>query len=364
MRHIIDLCDLTEKEFSDLYKLTTNIIDRPEGYTDACRGKVLGSLFYEPSTRTNLSFSTAMMRLGGSVVGFSDPGSSSTAKGESLKDTINMVSSYADMIVMRNPREGAAKAASMYSSVPVINAGDGGHLHPTQTLTDLLTIRNVKGRLNNLTIGLRGSADDMKIGVCGDLKYGRTVHSLLHFLERYHNVQIYLIAPDALKLPDYMLRFLKEHNMPYCEVSSIDEVLPELDVLYMTRIQRERFVTAQEYENLEGNYQLTAEKLKRAKKDMLVLHPLPRVDEIAQDVDDDPRAVYFRQARFGMFGRMALLLTLSKLPFIRAGHQDIGAHGVKCSNHKCITKTERYLPLSGKPGDRCPYCDGVLEMQL
>ena len=254
---------------------------------------------------------------------------------------------------MRNPREGAAKAASMYSSVPVINAGDGGHLHPTQTLTDMVTI-----------LRMRGSADDMKIGLCGDLKYGRTVHSLLHFLERYHNVQIYLIAPDALKLPDYMVRFLKEHNMPYCEVSSIDEVLPELDVLYMTRIQRERFVTAQEYENLEGNYQLTAEKMKRAKKDMLVLHPLPRVDEIAQDVDDDPRAVYFRQARFGMFGRMALLLTLSKLPFIRAGHQDIGAHGVKCSNHKCITKTELYLPLEGKPGDRCPYCDAPLEMLL
>lgn len=313
MRHIIDLSDLTEKEFNDLYKLTTNIIDRPEGYVDACRGKVLGSLFYEPSTRTNLSFSTAMMRLGGSVVGFSDPRSSSTSKGETLKDTINMVSCYADMIVMRNPREGAAKAASLYSSVPVINAGDGGHLHPTQTLADMVTI-----------LRMRGSADDMKIGLCGDLKYGRTVHSLLHFLERFHNVQVYLIAPDALKLPDYMINFLKEHNMPYCEVSSIDEVLPELDVLYMTRIQRERFTSAQEYENLEGSYQLTAEKMKRAKKDMLVLHPLPRVDEIAQDVDDDPRAVYFRQARFGMFGRMALLLTLSKLPYERAGHQDIG----------------------------------------
>ena len=244
MRHIIDLSDLTDKEFNDLYKLTTNIIDRPEGYVDACRGKVLGSLFYEPSTRTNLSFSTAMMRLGGSVVGFSDPRSSSTTKGETLKDTINMVSCYADMIVMRNPREGAAKAASLYSSVPVINAGDGGHLHPTQTLADMVTI-----------LRMRGSADDMKIGLCGDLKYGRTVHSLLHFLERFHNVQVYLIAPDALKLPDYMISFLKEHNMPYCEVNSIDEVLPELDVLYMTRIQRERFTSAQEYENLEGSYQ-------------------------------------------------------------------------------------------------------------
>lgn len=350
MRHIIDLCDLTEKEFSDLYKLTTNIIDRPEGYTDACRGKVLGSLFYEPSTRTNLSFSTAMMRLGGSVVGFSDPGSSSTTKGETLKDTINMVSSYADLIVMRNPREGAAKAASLYSSVPVINAGDGGHLHPTQTLTDMVTI-----------LRYRGSADDMKIGLCGDLKYGRTVHSLLHFLERYHNVQIYLISPDVLALPDYMVQFLKAHNMPFCQARSIEEVLPELDVLYMTRIQRERFSSAQEYENLEGNYQLTAEKMRRAKKDMLVLHPLPRVDEIAQDVDDDPRAVYFRQARFGMFGRMALLLTLSKLPFVRAGHQDIGAHGVRCTNPKCITHSEAYLPLEGAAGTRCPYCDAPLE---
>ena len=350
MRHIIDLCDLTEKEFSDLYKLTTNIIDRPEGYTDACRGKVLGSLFYEPSTRTNLSFSTAMMRLGGSVVGFSDPGSSSTTKGETLKDTINMVSSYADLIVMRNPREGAAKAASLYSSVPVINAGDGGHLHPTQTLTDMVTI-----------LRYRGSADDMKIGLCGDLKYGRTVHSLLHFLERYHNVKIYLISPDVLALPDYMVQFLKAHNMPFCQARSIEEVLPELDVLYMTRIQRERFSSAQEYENLEGNYQLTAEKMKRAKKDMLVLHPLPRVDEIAQDVDDDPRAVYFRQARFGMFGRMALLLTLSKLPFVRAGHQDIGAHGVRCTNPKCITHSEAYLPLEGAAGTRCPYCDAPLE---
>ena len=214
-----------------------------------------------------------MMRLGGSVVGFSDPNATSASKGETLKDTINMVSSYADMIVMRNPREGAAKVASMYSSVPVINAGDGGHLHPTQTLADMITI-----------LRMRGSADDMKIGLCGDLKYGRTVHSLLHFLQRYHNVQFYLIAPDALKLPDYMVKFLKDNNMPFCEVDSIDEVLPELDVLYMTRIQRERFVTAEEYANLEGNYQLTAEKMKRGKKDMLVLHPLPRVDEIAQDV--------------------------------------------------------------------------------
>ncbi len=349
MRHIIDLSDLTEKEFSELYKLTSNIIDRPEGYAETCKGKVLGSLFYEPSTRTNLSFSTAMMRLGGNVVGFSDPDSSSTAKGESLKDTISMVSSYADLIVMRHPNEGAAKAASLYSPVPVVNAGDGGHLHPTQTLTDMVTI-----------LRLRGSADDMSIGLCGDLKYGRTVHSLLHFLARYRKVRIYLISPEVLRLPDYMIKFLKEHNMPFCEAKSIEEALPELDVLYMTRIQRERFSDEKEYENLEGSYQLTGEKMKRAKKEMLVLHPLPRVDEISQDVDDDPRAVYFRQARFGMFGRMALLLTLSKLPFERPGRHAIGSDGVCCSNPKCITHKEGYLPLERKAGDVCPYCDSLL----
>ena len=299
MRHIIDLCDLTEKEFSDLYKLVSNIIDRPEGYVDACRGKVLGSLFYEPSTRTNLSFSTAMMRLGGSVVGFSDPNATSASKGETLKDTINMVSSYADMIVMRNPREGAAKVASMYSSVPVINAGDGGHLHPTQTLADMITI-----------LRMRGSADDMKIGLCGDLKYGRTVHSLLYFLQRYHNVQFYLIAPDALKLPDYMVKFLKDNNMPFCEVDSIDEVLPELDVLYMTRIQQERFFNEEDYLRLKDSYILTPEKLKNAKPDLRILHPLPRVNEISVAVDEAPRACYFQQVQYGKYIRMALILKL------------------------------------------------------
>lgn len=349
MRHIIDLSDLTEKQFADLYKLTANIIDRPEGYADACQGKVLGSMFYEPSTRTNLSFSTAMMRLGGSVVGFADANSSSTAKGESLKDTVNMVSCYADLIVIRHPLEGAARAASLYSSAPVINAGDGGHLHPTQTLTDMVTI-----------LRLRGSADNMHIGLCGDLKYGRTVHSLLHFLARYHNVRICLISPQALQLPEYMTRFLDEHHMPYWTAPDLETALPELDILYMTRIQRERFSDAREYESLEGNYRLTAAKLKRAKKDMLILHPLPRVDEIAQDVDDDPRAVYFRQARFGMFGRMALLLTLSRLPFQRARRQSIGAQGVRCSNPRCITNQQTYLPLTGVAGEACPYCDTPL----
>ena len=300
MRHIIDLCDLTEKEFSDLYKLVSNIIDRPEGYVDACRGKVLGSLFYEPSTRTNLSFSTAMMRLGGSVVGFSDPNATSASKGETLKDTINMVSSYADMIVMRNPREGAAKVASMYSSVPVINAGDGGHQHPTQTLTDLLTIRSLKGRLGNLTIGL-----------CGDLKFGRTVHSLISALIRYPGIRFVLISPVELKLPRYVKeQYIKAKNIPYTQSTDLEAVMPELDILYMTRVQRERFFNEEDYLRLKDSYILTPEKLRSAKKDLCILHPLPRVNEISVAVDDDPRACYFKQVRNGRFIRMALILKL------------------------------------------------------
>lgn len=300
MRHIIDLCDLTEKEFSDLYKLVSNIIDRPEGYVDACRGKVLGSLFYEPSTRTNLSFSTAMMRLGGSVVGFSDPNATSASKGETLKDTINMVSSYADMIVMRNPREGAAKVASMYSSVPVINAGDGGHQHPTQTLTDLLTIRSLKGRLGNLTIGL-----------CGDLKFGRTVHSLISALIRYPGIRFVLISPEELRIPSYIREdVLAANNIPFTEVERLEDAMPDLDVLYMTRVQKERFFNEEDYVRLKNFYILTKAKMELAKEDMLVLHPLPRVNEISVEVDDDPRAAYFKQAQYGVYVRMALILTL------------------------------------------------------
>lgn len=353
MRHINDLSDLTMEEFRELYKLTSNIIDRPEGYTEACRGKVLGSLFYEPSTRTNLSFSTAMMRLGGSVVGFSNPNSSSTAKGETLKDTITMVSNYADIIVMRNPNEGAAKAASLFSEVPVINAGDGGHLHPTQTLTDMTTI-----------LRLRGSADNMKIGICGDLKYGRTVHSLIHFLANYENVQFYLIAPRELAIPEYLRQFMNEHKMKFYEVSGLEPVIPMLDVLYMTRIQRERFADIDVYESLRGIYCLTAAKLRDAKKDLLIMHPLPRVDEIAQDVDDDPRAVYFDQARFAMYARMALLLTLSKQPRVRMPKHLIGMPNLRCTNPKCITHSETYLPMDiihTKDGERCVYCDHLVE---
>lgn len=353
MRHIIDLSNLTMEEFNDLYKLTSNIIDRPEGYTDACRGKVLGSLFYEPSTRTNLSFSTAMMRLGGSVVGFSNPNSSSAAKGETLKDTITMVSNYADMIVMRNPNEGAAKAASMFSEVPIINAGDGGHLHPTQTLADMTTI-----------LRLRGSADNMKIGLCGDLKYGRTVHSLIHFLANYKNVQFYLIAPRELAIPEYLRQFMIDHKMKFYEVSGLEPVIPMLDVLYMTRIQRERFADLNVYNSLKGTYCLTKEKLRDAKKDLLIMHPLPRVDEIAQDVDDDPRAVYFDQARFGMYARMALLLTLSKQPRVHMPKNIPGLPNLRCTNPKCITHSEPYLPMEivhAKDGERCVYCDHLVE---
>ena len=300
MRHIIDLCDLTEKEFSDLYKLVSNIIDRPEGYVDACRGKVLGSLFYEPSTRTNLSFSTAMMRLGGSVVGFSDPNATSASKGETLKDTIYMVSSYADMIVMRNPREGAAKVASMYSSVPVINAGDGGHQHPTQTLTDLLTIRSLKGRLDNITIGL-----------CGDLKFGRTVHSLIEALVRYNNVKFVLISPEELRIPSYIREdVLKKNNIEFLEVERLEDAIPELDILYMTRVQKERFLNEEDYVRMKDFYILDKQKLSLAKDDMYILHPLPRVNEIAVEVDNDPRAAYFKQAQYGVYVRMALILTL------------------------------------------------------
>ena len=353
MRHINDLSDLSMEEFRQLYTLTSDIIDHPEKYTEVCRGKVLGSLFYEPSTRTNLSFSTAMMRLGGSVVGFSNPSSSSTAKGETLKDTITMVSNYADLIVMRNPNEGAAKAASLFSEVPVINAGDGGHLHPTQTLTDMTTI-----------LRLRGSADNMKIGICGDLKYGRTVHSLIHFLANFENVQFYLISPRELAIPEYVRQFMHEHNMKFYEVTGLEPVIPMLDVLYMTRIQRERFSDIKVYEALKGTYCLTAQKLRDAKKELLIMHPLPRVDEIAQDVDDDPRAVYFTQARFGMYARMALLLTLSREPRVDMPKNITGLPNLHCTNPKCITHTETYLPMETyhtREGDRCIYCDQLVE---
>lgn len=351
MRHLIDFGDLPREEWDELYARASRIIDRPEDFLDACHGKVACTLFYEPSTRTNFSFQTAMLRLGGSVFGFADPKSSSVAKGETLKDTIKMVSAYSDVVIMRNPREGAAKAASLYSEVPVINAGDGGHMHPTQTMTDLTTINK-----------LRGSVDGLSIGLCGDLKNGRTVHSLIKALAKFRDVKFYLISPRELAIPEYLRRFMKENGMWNVEVTGLETVIPQLDVLYMTRIQRERFVDPLEYERCKGIYILNRDKLERARKELLVMHPLPRVDEIHIDVDDDPRAVYFQQARYGMFARMALLMDLANQPRIDPGAVEIGTKPV-CHNPNCITQTDLYLPpLVKKNGgvDCCAFCDAEL----
>ena len=351
MRHLIDFGDLSRAEWEALYQRTSAIIDHPADFMDACRGRVAATLFFEPSTRTNFSFQTAMLRVGGTVFGFSDPNSSSVAKGECLKDTIKMVSGYADVVIMRNPREGAAKAASLYSDVPVINAGDGGHMHPTQTTTDLTTITR-----------LLGGVDGISIGLCGDLKNGRTVHSLIKALAKFDRVKFYLISPRELAVPEYIRSFMKEHGLWSVEVTGLENVIPQLDVLYMTRIQRERFVDPLEYERNKGIYILTRRKLERARKNMLVMHPLPRVDEIALDVDDDPRAAYFEQARYGMFSRMALLADLANQPRQRPEPVEIGTAPV-CSNPRCITQTDHYLPPLVKDNGGvacCAYCDAAL----
>ena len=352
MRHLIDFGDLSRQEWDQLYQRAERIMDAPEDHLDVCRGKVMASLFYEPSTRTNFSFQTAMLRLGGQVFGFADPSSSSVVKGETLKDTVKMVSGYADVIVMRAPWEGAAKAASLYSDVPVVNAGDGGHMHPTQTTADLTTITR-----------LRGAVDGLNVGLCGDLKNGRTVHSLIKAMEKFKNIRFFLIAPRDLAIPEYLRQFMRERNMPFIEVTGLEPVIPQLDVLYMTRIQRERFIDPLEYERNKGIYILTRSKLSRAKKNLLVMHPLPRVDEISVDVDDDPRAVYFQQARYGMFARMALLSDLANQPREAPAPVEIG-HGPVCRNPRCITQTQLYLPpLVKKNGgvDCCAFCDGALE---
>ena len=352
MRHLIDFGDMTRQEWDELYQRCSAIIDDPAAFVDACRGKVAANLFYEPSTRTNFSFQTAMLRLGGTVFGFADPNSSSVAKGETLKDTIKMVSGYADVIVMRTPWEGAAKAASLYSHVPVVNAGDGKHMHPTQTMADLTTITR-----------LRGGVDGLSIGLCGDLKNGRTVHSLIKAMEKFKNVKFYLISPRELAVPEYIRAFMKARDMWNVEVTGLETVIPQLDVLYMTRIQRERFVDPLEYERNKGIYILNRAKLVRAKKDMLVMHPLPRVDEISVDVDDDPRAVYFDQARYGMFARMALLMDLANQPRLPQEAVEIGTKPV-CSNPNCITQTEHYLPpLVKNVGgvECCAFCDAKLK---
>ena len=299
MRHLMSPLDFTVEELDKLFDLAGDIEKNPEKYANKCEGKKLATCFYEPSTRTRLSFEAAMYNLGGHVIGFSDANSSSASKGESVSDTIRMISCYADICAMRHPKEGAPMVASTKSRIPVINAGDGGHQHPTQTLTDLLTIRSLKGRLSSFTIGL-----------CGDLKFGRTVHSLIHALVRYDNIQFVFISPDELKIPEYVTEMLQEKGIPYKEVIRLEDVMEELDLLYMTRVQRERFFNEEDYVRLKDFYILNKEKMELAKPDMLVLHPLPRVNEISIEVDEDERAVYFKQVQYGVYVRMALILTL------------------------------------------------------
>ena len=300
MRHLMTPLDFSVEELDKLLDLGNDIEKNPEKYAHACAGKKLATLFYEPSTRTRLSFEAAMMNLGGNVLGFSSASSSSAAKGESVSDTIRMISCYADICAMRHPKEGAPMVATRVSSIPLINAGDGGHQHPTQTLTDLLTIRSLKGRLDNLVIGL-----------CGDLKFGRTVHSLIKALARYEGISFVLISPEELKIPEYIREdVLDAQNIPYKEVETIEEVMGTLDILYMTRVQKERFFNEEDYIRLKDFYILDKKKMSLAKEDMLVLHPLPRVNEISVEVDNDPRAAYFRQVQYGVYVRMALILTL------------------------------------------------------
>lgn len=300
MRHLMSPLDLTVEELNELLDLANDIEANREKYAHACEGKKLATLFFEPSTRTRLSHEAAMLNLGGNVLGFSSADSSSASKGETVSDTVRMVSCYADIIAMRHPKEGAPMVASRYSSIPIINAGDGGHQHPTQTLTDMLTIRSLLGRLDNLTIGL-----------CGDLKFGRTVHSLIHALSRHSNIKFVLISPEELRLPGYIRKdVLDKGNIPYEEVERLEDAMPSLDVLYMTRVQKERFFNEEDYIRMKDFYILDAKKMELAKEKMLVLHPLPRVNEIAVEVDDDPRAAYFKQAQYGVYVRMALILTL------------------------------------------------------
>ena len=299
-KHLIDPMDFTVDQLEEIFELADQIIKNPKEYAKVCDGKILATLFYEPSTRTRFSFESAMMRLGGNILGFSEPNSSSASKGESLADTIKMVSIYSDIIAMRHPKEGAAKVASLYSSVPIINAGDGGHQHPTQTLTDLLTIKSLKEGLENHTIG-----------ICGDLKFGRTVHSLIKAMGRYKGNKFILISPKELQIPDYIRdEVLRKNNIEFREVEKLEDVIEELDILYMTRIQKERFFNEEEYLRLKDSYILDKEKMNLSKKDMIVMHPLPRVNEISVEIDNDNRAAYFKQAEYGMYVRMALICRL------------------------------------------------------
>jgi len=356
MRSLIDIIDFSVEEIQQLLETACDISENPGKYAERCHGKKLATLFFEPSTRTRLSFEAAMMELGGNVIGFSEASSSSASKGESMADTAKILSCYADIMAIRHPKEGAPYVAAKNASIPVINAGDGGHCHPTQTLADLLTIYRENGRLNDLTIGF-----------CGDLKYGRTVHSLISAMGRYHNIKIILISPEELKLPKYVkYEVLDKYNMEYVETTSLEEAMPELDVLYMTRIQRERFDSFDEYERLKDSYILTPEKMQSAKETMRVLHPLPRVNEISVKVDEDPRAAYFRQALNGKYMRMALILKL--LDEAARGVQMEELHDVVtdqfvCDNPRCISSTEQELAHTFKCVNRekgiyrCVYCE-------
>ena len=349
MRHLIDPTDLTTQEVEQIMQRALDIIAHREQYADACRGKKLATLFYEPSTRTRLSFTAAMMELGGQVLGFSDARSSSVSKGETVADTVRVMSCFADIIAMRHYKEGAPRVAADFSRVPVINAGDGGHSHPTQTLTDLLTIRREIGRFDHLTIGL-----------CGDLKYGRTVHSLIKAMNRYEGTRFVLISPAELCLPDYMKQELADN---YTEVTTLEEAMPMLDVLYMTRVQQERFADQAQYERLKDSFILDEDKMRLARPEMRVLHPLPRVNEITTGVDRDPRAAYFRQVENGKFVRMALIYTLlgwseqtlAQAPIVEAPHA--------CPNDRCISATEPVEPKAYRDQEgvlRCHYCDHAL----
>ena len=347
--NLIDLNDMPPEWWDAVVSLGGKIADDPGKYAHECDGKIMATLFYEPSTRTQMSFQTAMLKLGGTIIGFDNPATSSVAKGENLKDTTKIVSNYADIMVMRHPSEGSAKAAALTADCPIINAGDGGHLHPTQTLTDLLTLSMEIGRLTDLTIGL-----------CGDLKNGRTVHSLCKALSCYKGNKFVLVSTPELRLPFYIKDILTASGCEFEEMDSLDKAMKKLDVLYMTRIQQERFASKEEYESQKDVYCLDRAKMKKAKPDLCVLHPLPRVDEIAIDVDDDPRALYFKQAKYGMYVRMALILTILKNESPAVLLKGKVHKGVCCRNERCITQTEKYLPRSFRgSGDtlECEYCD-------
>ena len=354
MRNLVSTGDMSKEWWEGLYSRCCDIIDHPADYVDSCKGKILATMFFEPSTRTSFSFQAAVQRLGGSAFGFSDPLGTSVSKGETLADTTKIVSSYADTVVIRSPQEGAAAAASLFSYVPVINAGDGTHLHPTQTLADLTTIAQKRGTIAGIRIGL-----------CGDLKYGRTVHSIVEALSLFPSVSFYLISPEELRMPDYVLRQMRLRGQGFEESERFAESIPDLDVLYMTRIQRERFHSSAEYRRLRDVFVLTKELMERAKADMIVMHPLPRYGEINPEIDSDPRAVYFEQARYGMFIRMALLLEMLHLPRHEPSSIPKMAddnESPKCKNPACVTQTELYLKQVAFEGSvgKCLYCEKEL----